>query len=131
GTRPDHRARGSLAEPGGVEEDDRVTEPEDQAGDPEQAEAADHRPPRPDPRREDPRRQGHGQRPRRGGALEDPGFRTAEVEFGDVMRKQRSDRRVERDVEENHRRGEDEQPSHHSIQSPTLTRLPPEGWQSG
>ena len=108
-----------------------LAEAEGEAGQAEKGEAAEHGRPRPDPRHEHPGRECRDQRPSRVGPLEHARLSLTQVELGDVVREQRSDRRVERDVEEDHRRGEDEQPAHPPIQSPTLTRPTPEGWQSG
>ena len=46
-----------------------------------------------------------------------PACGLAQAEFGDVVGQQRRDRREEGDVEEDHRRGEKEQPAHRPIQS--------------
>ena len=75
------------------------------------------RAPRADPAGDEAGRQRGQQRARRVGGGEDPGLGLAQPELVDVVRQQRRDRREEGDVEEDHRRGEQEQPAHRPIQS--------------
>ena len=107
-----------------VEQRDVLGKAEDEAGEAEQQQPGDDRPLRPDPAGDEAGRQRAQQRPRRVGGGEDPGFGLAQSELVDVLRQQGRDRRKEGDVEEDHRRGQDEQPAHPRIQSVRQTEPP-------
>ncbi len=114
---PDQRPGDPLDEAGAVEQEDLVGESEDEAGAAEQEQPHDHGALRPHPAGDEARRQRAQQRSRRIGGGEDPRLRLGQAEFVYVLRQQRRDRGEEGDVEEDHRRREEEQPAHPRIQS--------------
>ena len=146
---PGERPRHPLHETGQVEQHDVVGEAEGEAGEAEQQQAGDHRAARPHAGGDETGGERGEQGAGRVGRCEDSRLRLAQAEFRHVVRQQRRDRRVERDVEEDHRRSQNQQPAHsHLSNHPELFLLhafssinrqvastyrltPPEGWQSG
>ncbi len=114
---PDQRAGDALDEPRPVERPGRLEEAEEQRGDGEDEEPADHRAARAEAAGDVAAGEREGEGPGGVGGGEDPGLRGAQTEVVLVGREQRRDGREEGEVEEDHRRGEQEDATHGTIQS--------------
>src|SRR6201999_4385509 len=114
---PDQRAGDALDEARPVERPGRLEEAEEEGGDGEDEEPADHRAPGAEAAGYVAAGEREGERPGGVGGGEDPGLRGAQPEVVLIDREQRRDGREEGEVEEDHRRGKQEDATHATIQS--------------